>query len=362
MKIAIIGAGISGITAAYILRNNMPNCEIDIFEKSNHICGNCYDNNPKKNDYIQYYGPHIFHTNHKYIWNFLNKFSDFNIYQHKVKAYVDGNFIDFPLNKDNLLQFINTEELNILQKKIENNYIKANNAESFLNETLGKEITNKFFKNYSEKQWGMELKEIPVDIVKRIPIRFNNDNRYFSDKYQGIPEEGFTKLFKNMLKHSKAEIIYKKVNFSDVKKYDLIINTSPIDEFYNYEHGELLYRKINFKFKKYETTYQNHSVINYPNDYDFTRISEFNYFVNKHNCNSIVCLEYPTNNECAIPCYPIFWDKNNIINLKKYNDLNDNVIHIGRMAEFKYYNMDIAIHNCFEKLSKFNIETLKEIE
>lgn len=336
MKIAIIGAGISGLTSAYLLRQKFFNAKIDIYEaRKNEIGGNCYDK-ITKNYYKQYYGPHIFHTNNKKIWDFLNQFSEFELYQHKVGSYINGNIYKIPLHEN---------EVSI--NKINN--LEFNNAEEYLFALIGREISKKYFKYYSEKQWGIPFNKLPISIVNRIPINEINEDRYFpKDKYQGIPENGFSILCKNLYKISNSKIIYKKVKYTDVKNYDLIILTGRLDEFFNYEFGYLQYRYLKFKFKEYLKNYQTYSVINYPKDYDFTRITEFNKFLEfKKFKKTLICLEYPSNNKEDEPCYPIFWDIDSQNILKLYQEKYKDIVYIGRLANYQYLNIDKAIENTF---------------
>ncbi len=357
MRIAIIGAGISGITAAYIIKKYDSSIHLDVFEEKENVGGNCADefNN---NGYLQLYGPHIFHTNKKYIWNYLKKYSDFYLYQHKVKSYINGEYKQFPFTKN----FIESYDASILQRINEDNS-RFLNAEEYLYYILGKELTDSFFKNYSEKQWGIPFNRLPVDVVKRIPIRENNDTRYFSDKYQGIPELGFTQLLKNICDDIQIKIKQDKVTFFDLKsKYDLIINTAPVDEFFSNRYSELQYRSVIFKTEIGKNSYPI-SVVNYPNDYDFTRITEYDYFAP----SSWRSLEYPT--EQATPsskkCYPIFWDTISQKNFNNYTEFakENNVILLGRMGLYQYLNIDAAIDVVFNKLTQFNSKQLaKEIE
>lgn len=358
MKIALVGAGISGITAAYIIKQHDKSIKLDIFEEKKSIGGNCADTFSSHMGYFQLYGPHIFHTNKKYIWNYLNKHSDFNLYQHKVFSYVDGELQQFPFTQ----QFIQSYDRTILDRLKEDNS-RFINAEDYLNYILGKELTTAFFKNYSEKQWGIPFNQLPVDVVRRIPIRETDDTRYFSDKYQGIPKNGFTELLQSICNTHNFNVKFEKVNFNDLsKKYDLIINTSEVDSFFQYKYGELKYRSIIFK-KDLQQKHQKRAVINYPNDYDFTRITEYNYFLP----SSCYSLEYPVaqNTINSVKCYPIFWDTESQINFKKYEQYaeQNNVILLGRMGLYQYLNMDAAIDVVFNKLTQFSsIKLIEELE
>lgn len=233
-------------------------------------------------------------------------------------------------------------------------------AEDYLYYILGKELTDLYFKNYSEKQWGITFNQLSVDVVKRIPIRENNDTRYFSDKYQGIPKIGYTYLLQSILKKIKVNIIWDNVNYEHIKtKYDLIINTGEPDTFFNNVYGGLEYRSILFDFM-IKLNSQKTAVINYPNDYDFTRITEYNHFLT----SNYFGLEYPVkqNTKNSVKCYPIFWEQKNKEKFTKYQQLakQNNVILLGRMGLYQYLNMDAAIDLVFNTLTQFNSLKLKQ--
>jgi len=337
MRISIIGSGISGLTCAVLLRDKHKDCKIDIYEKrKNEIGGNCFDILNKRS-YHQKYGPHIFHTNNTEVWDFLNRFSDFEYYQHKVVSYINGQLQKIPLHEND----VSLKEVNISE---------FNNAQDYLYNYIGEELTKSYFKNYSEKQWGIDFNKLPVDIVKRIPLNKNDEDRYFpNERFQGIPSLGFTTLCKNMLKYSKAKIFYKKINYNNLPESDLIIFTGLIDDFFDYKYGKLKYRYIDFKFKQYDRFDQDYAVVNYPNDYDFTRITKYSNFLKNYSFKSeIIGFEYPSDNEKFEPCYPIFWDIESRQIFEKYNNIDKNILFIGRLASYQYLNIDKAIENVFK--------------
>jgi UDP-galactopyranose mutase len=351
MKIAIVGAGISGLTTYWLLKQINKEFNIDIFEKRDKIGGNCSD--ALTNEfYKQDYGPHIFHTDKRYIWNFLNQFSKFNTYKHKVFSYIDNELKSFPIIFSELPDEIKTSKnfIYYINNKLSLKTFK--NAEEYLYSILGKKYSDLYFKFYSEKQWGLQLNEIPAEVVQRIPIKIDNNIFYFpNNKFQGIPKCGFQKLFENM---NIDNIIYDNAKYIDLKNYTYVILTGSPDSFFNFTEGKLNYRYIKFKFKKKKKQYQQNSVINYPNNYKFTRITEFNHFLpGKKFNNSILCFEYPTAKEKFIPCYPIFWHSQSQKNLINYQKRYPAIIFLGRLAEFKYMNMDDAVNNVFVKLKSF---------
>jgi UDP-galactopyranose mutase len=349
-KVAIIGAGISGITATWALKQRNKHLEIDLFEsREDQIAGNCYDSYIG-DSYLQKYGPHIFHTNNREVWIWLNKFCKFDLYQHKVYSYTEGQYFEFPLKRKQWKELIEEEKA----KEID-----LTNAETYLNTAIGKTLTDMFFRGYSKKQWNVDLCELPIEIVQRIPIRENNDTRYFTDKYQGMPYGGYSSLFENILLDCGTKIKYCKKNIKykelENKNYDLIILTGRPDFFFENKYGELQYRKLIFnidieKISKYQKT----AVINYPNDYDFTRITAFDMLSSftqlQRSC--FICREYPSWEE-GIDCYPILFDKSNRLKFIRYEeDKLDNVLFLGRLGKYKYLNMDQAIEEAFDLVKR----------
>ncbi|CCK80300.1 RfbD: UDP-galactopyranose mutase [Desulfobacula toluolica Tol2] len=360
VDILIVGAGITGITAASILAREK-NKTVLIIEKRHHIGGNCYDCFNEDGILIHLYGPHIFHTQHKDVWDYLSQFTDWLDYVHHVKAFVDGKYISFPININTFEQlfeksFTKDDVLAYLeQKKIDLPEIK--NAEDMVISRMGKTIYDKFFKNYTRKQWGVDAKDLAPEITERIPIRFDRDERFFTDPYQGMPEKGYTELFKAMLDHENIQVITGK-DYRDIKdqvKFDKMIYTGPVDEFFDYKYGYLPYRGINFSFKTYDQ--ENClpvAVVNYPNDHDYTRITEFKHMTFQQHYKTCLCYEYPApakaEKDEPVASYPVL-DKKSLANYLKYkNETNKliNVDFIGRLGEFKYLNMDACVKNAID--------------
>lgn len=373
----IVGCGISGITLANLLTTKF-NEKVLIIDKRNHIGGNCYDY-IEENIHVHKYGSHIFHTNNKNIWNYLSQFTKWYPYQHKVLGFVDGQEIPIPFNL-NSIQKIFPKELSkkIINKLIQQygfgNNITINQLKEIEDEDLNflyNYVYEKIFKNYTKKQWEKPIEELSKNISDRVPIRINYDDRYFTDKYQGIPLDGYTKMFENMLNHTLISIKLNTdfISFcqtNNLSEFKRIFYSGPIDEFYNYSLGELKYRSLKFDFQIIDKKYfQNNSVINYPNNYDWTRIIEFKYFLDEDSDKSIIMYEYPekynTKNEAY---YPVL-DEKNMDLYKKYDKINldKRIYFIGRLGKFKYFNMDQAIEDVFkliENLLKKIIDIKKQ--
>lgn len=363
--IVIVGAGISGIVIAEQISSKL-DIPIIILEKRNHIGGNCFDDYSKEGLLVHKYGPHIFHTDNENVWNYLSNFTQWKNIEIKVKALINKKLISIPINRNTLKDLydkdFSKEEMQsyLLQFKRQD----ISNAEELIISKVGEDIYNKVYKNYIHKQWDKETKELDISVLNRLPIRFNNDERYFTDKYQGLPLDGYTAMFEKMLVNKNITIMLKTDYKKVISKIDYchLIYTGAIDYFYNYKYGQLEYRGLEFR----ETTYNNkefhlkNSIISYPNDYKYTRAVEYKQLTGQKNSNTIVVREYPIWNSTEY--YPVLTKKNHII-LAKYTDEKEkeiNITFIGRLAEYKYYNMDqvvekaINVSNCIVEKYGFN--------
>lgn len=358
----IVGSGLFGAVFAYEMKKNGKTCLV--IEKRQHIGGNCFTEK-RDNINIHMYGAHIFHTNDVEIWNWINQFSEFNSYQHKVKVNYGGKIFSFPINLFTLHQLfgVNTpkEALKVLNN-IKHVNIGTDNLESWILSQVGYEIYDIFIKDYTTKQWNTDPKNLPSSIIKRIPIRLNFDDNYFSDKYQGIPVDGYTKIFEKIF--DGIEVRTNTDYFENREYFNSIANkivfTGKIDEFFDYQFGKLEYRSLTFKHEKIESKdFQGCSVINYTKkDIPFTRICEHKHFENSKSDVTWITKEYPKDSkDNDIPYYPINNDANNRI-FAKYKDLtknHKNVIFGGRLAEYRYYDMHQVIGSALKKVK----ETMK---
>jgi len=358
-KNIVIGAGISGITIAQKLSEKGE--QVLIIEKRDHIGGNSYDYFDSDGCYVQKYGPHIFHTSNKKVWDYVSRFTKWHNYQHKVLGFIDGNLMPIPFNFDSIdIAFpekIASEMKDILVKKY--GYGARVSVFDLINSTerqlklLGDYVYQKVFLNYTIKQWDQKPDEIDKSVLNRVPVIIGKDPRYFSDSYQGIPEKGFTEIFRKMLDSTKIKILlntdYKEV--ISYIEYESMFYTGPLDYFFDYKFGNIKYRAIDFEFEKVKSPYQKASVVNYPNDYEFTRITEFGKFLENENANAktVILREYPSWDR-GTKAYPVKNSENQkLINryLKETKTLK-NTYFLGRLAECKYYNMDQAFANAIE--------------
>ncbi len=348
----IVGAGISGCVLAERLANEN-NHKVLIIEKRDHIAGNMYDYYNDEGILIHKYGPHFFRTDKEEIWEYLARFTDWHYYEHKVKSSVQGQLVPFPINLDtyNLVHGtgLSTDEFKV--KLEENKFTDSpKNAEEAIINQVGEKFYNLFFKNYSIKQWGRSPKELHADTVKRVPVRLDREDRYQLAKYQGLPSKGYTHLFKNLIKSDNIKFLlntdYKEV--IDGVNYDQLIYTGPLDYYFDFKFGKLEYRSLKFEEKTYTTdSFQEEAVINYPNNYAYTRITEYKKMTGQKHHNTTVHYEYPIEYKRgeSDPYYPILNDKNADLKDKYISEATslENVYFIGRLAEYRYYAMDDAV-------------------
>ena len=355
--IVIIGAGISGIVLAERYAT-IKNKKVLIIEKRNHIGGNCFDFINNEGILVPKYGPHFFHTNKEEVWRYINKFSEWIPYEHRVLSSVDGKLVPIPVNITTVnelfkLNIKNEKEMIAwLSKNVEKIDEPKNSKESALSR-VGKGLYDKLFKEYTKKQWDLWPEQLAAEVMDRIPVRTTFDDRYFVDKYQFMPKSGYAKLFEKMVDSKNIKILlntkwedYKKF----VKKFEKLYFTGPIDQFFNYDLGEKLeYRSLMFKFDTIQAEhYQEVTTINYPSiNTLYTRITEPKYSTGQKSNITTIITEYPRWE--GEPYYPVPTIRNQEL-YKKYQEKakkleKDNIYFVGRLANYKYFNMDQAFEN-----------------
>lgn len=355
----IVGAGLAGITMAERIASQM-NEKVLIIEKRSHIGGNVYDSYDKEGILIHNYGPHTFHTNDKEVFDYICGFTEWNDYQHRVLSYVDGNFVPLPISLETINRLYNMnlseDEMEdfIASRRIPIDEIKT--SEDVVLSQGGRDIYEKFFKYFTIKQWGVSQAELDRTVISRIPFRKNRDTRYFTDQYQGNPKYGYTAMCQKMLDHPNIKIMlntdYKEV-IGDIA-YDKLIYTGPIDYYFDNCYGELLYRSIRFQFETHDCeSYQPVTSTRYPLDYDYTRITEFKKMTGQKHPKTTILKEFPCFG--GEPYYPYPTQEWKAL-AERYRELarkEENVIFLGRLAQYKYYDMDDVIREAldvFEKL------------
>ena len=360
---------------------NVLNQEVLLIEQRNHIGGNCYDSYDENGILIHNYGPHIFHTDYEDVWDYLSNFTEWIPYKHKVLAYVDGKLIPLPFNFISIKKLFPPSEAQSLINELLNHYeygskvsiMELRKSGSLKLKQLADFIYKKIFLNYTKKQWGITPDKIDPKVLSRVPVRISEKEGYFDDKYQGIPKEGYTKIFEKMLRHPNIKLILNK-KMQEVIKLDhlnknilfdgkvfkgKVIYTGPIDELFDFKFGKLPYRSLKFEREfHYIQSYQEVAVVNYPNEYNFTRITEFKKLTMQKANGTTIFKEYPK--ECEendIPYYPLFTDesKKQYQKYLQYAKQFKNLILIGRLAEFKYYDMDDAIKRVLDVFHSLRI-------
>jgi UDP-galactopyranose mutase len=357
----IVGAGLAGLTSARILAEQGK--KVLVVEKHRHIGGHCHDYRNEHGITIHTYGPHIFHTQDKDVWDFVTRYSDFNYYQHRVLAYSEGSYFPFPINRDTLAQVLGREiPVNQVHTILQEEASRAsfnNPPENFRDvivSQVGERLYSMFFKNYTRKQWEKDPEELSPEVAKRIPVRDNRDDRYFSDPYQGIPQSGYTALAEKIANHENITLMLGADYFAVKELFnpELTIFTGELDRFFNYQFGKLEYRSLRLELKTFDTeSYQDSAVINYPNDYDWTRITEYKKISLEKSDKTTVCFEYPLAD--GEPYYVVMTKENlakRAAYMKEVEKLEQSGswLFIGRLAEYTYYNMDQVIKRVFERL------------
>lgn len=367
-KNLVVGAGFSGAVIARLLAEKF-NQEVLIIDKKNHIAGNSYDYRDKNGIMIHKYGSHIFHTSNDKVWNFLKTFTDINQYSHKVFASIDGKKTIIPFNLNSIQDVFPENFAKNLEQKLLNKFeygtkvpiLEFQNQEDNDLKFLADYIYEKVFLHYTVKQWGVSPKDIDKSVTARVPVVVSRDDRYFQDKYQGIPCNGYTTLVENILNHKNIKILLN-TDYKDIKEsFDRIFYTGAIDEYFNYEFGELPYRSVNFKLEELDCEYyQKNAVVNYPCDQDYTRIHEYKYYLNDKSTKTVIAKEYSEvfqrgQNERY---YPILNDSNLALYNKYLEKSKEykNLYFLGRLGDYKYYDMDKAILRALELFEKLKEE------
>ncbi|MDZ8054202.1 MAG: UDP-galactopyranose mutase [Aulosira sp. ZfuVER01] len=345
----IVGAGFSGSAIAERLASQSGK-KILIVDKRNHIGGNAYDHYDDHGILVHKYGPHIFHTNSREVFEYLSRFTQWRSYEHRVLASVDGQLVPIPINLDTINKLygmnLNSFEVQEFYKSLAEPIEHIRNSEDVVVSKVGRELYEKFFRGYTRKQWGLDPSELDKSVIARIPTRNNRDNRYFTDTYQAMPLHGFTRMFENMLNHPNIKVMLN-TDYREIQKAipcREMVYTGPVDEFFDYRYGKLPYRSLDFKHETHNTTvFQPAPVINYPNEHLYTRVTEFKYLTGQEHSKSSIVYEFPKGE--GDPYYPIPRPENNEM-YKQYKVLSDTtpgVYFVGRLATYKYYNMDQCV-------------------
>lgn len=366
IKNLVVGSGFSGATIARLIAEGDGE-KVVVIDAKGHIGGNAYDYRDHNGIMIHKYGSHIFHTNIERVWRFLRRFGTFNTYMHKVIAVIDGVETHIPFNFRTLYDVFPETLAKRLEEKLlaKFEYNKKVPILEFQKQDdadlrfLAQYVYDKVFWEYTTKQWGVKPSEVDGAVTARVPVYLSCDERYFQDKYQGIPTEGYAALIYNMLDHPNIEVRLN-TSFSDIKEsYERLFYTGPIDEFFDYKYGELPYRSVSFELEEINAAhYQAGAVVNYPCNYNFTRVHEYKYYLNDCSDKTVIAKEYSEAFERGKNerYYPVPNDESAALYaryLKEAEGLKD-VYFLGRLGDYKYYDMDKAVDRAFGVFESIN--------
>jgi UDP-galactopyranose mutase len=354
----IVGAGFAGSVLAERLANGSGK-RVLLCDKRPHIAGNAYDYYNGDGILIHKYGPHIFHTNSAEVFQYLSKFTKWREYQHRVLASVDGMQVPIPINLDTINRLyglnLNSLELKDFFEKVREKREPIRTSEDVVVNAVGRELYEKFFRNYTRKQWDLDPSELDASVTARVPTRTNRDDRYFTDTFQAMPKYGYTKMFENMLDSPNIKImlncdyreIVKEISFREM------IYTGPVDSFFDYCYGKLPYRSLEFRHETHDVEFfQQAPVVNFPNEHAFTRITEFKYLTGQNHKKTGIVYEFPQAE--GDPYYPIPRRENATLyaKYKALADIEPKVRFVGRLATYKYYNMDQIVAQALTEYGK----------
>ncbi len=359
----IVGAGYAGSVLAERLARAAKK-KVLLVDRRPHIGGNAYDHYNDAGVLVHKYGPHIFHTNSRDVFEYLSQFTEWRAYQHRVLASVDGQLLPIPINLDTINRYygvnLTSFEVEGFLAKMAEPRERIRTSEDVVVSRVGRELYEKFFRNYTRKQWGLDPSELDASVTARVPIRTNRDDRYFTDTYQAMPLHGYTRMFENMLDHPNIHVLLN-TDYRDVERfipYREMIYTGPVDEYFDLRFGKLPYRSLEFKHETHDTgIYQSAPVVNYPNDYLYTRITEFKYLTGQEHKRTSIVYEFPRAE--GDPYYPVPRPENAELyaQYKELADKTKGVWFVGRLATYKYYNQDQVVAQAlttYKKLSGAN--------
>jgi UDP-galactopyranose mutase len=356
----IVGAGFAGSVLAERLATQR-NERVLLIDRRNHIGGNAYDRYDDHGLLIHQYGPHIFHTNSKAIFDHLSQFTEWRPYEHRVLAAVDGMLVPIPINLDtvNTLYGLNLDSEQLVQWFAERaepvEEIKT--SEDVVVAAVGRELYEKFFRGYTRKQWGLDPSELDKSVTARVPTRTNRDDRYFGDEFQFMPKHGYSRMFETMVNHPNIDVMTQTEfeTVRDVIPHRRLIFTGPIDEYFGFKFGKLPYRSLRFEHVTLdEACHQPVAVINYPQTHEYTRVTEYKYLTGQEHPKTALTYEYPSAD--GDPYYPIPKPENQEL-FKRYERLaltTPNVWFVGRLATYRYYNMDQIVGQSLATFRRIN--------
>lgn len=359
----VVGAGFAGSVLAERLANGS-NKRVLICDKRPHVGGNAYDHYNDDGVLVHKYGPHIFHTNSAPVFDYLSRFTAWRAYEHRVLASVDGQLVPIPINLDTVNRLyglsLTSFELETFFAKVAEKIDRIETSEHVVVSRVGRELYEKFFRGYTRKQWGLDPSELDASVTARVPTRTNRDDRYFTDTYQAMPVHGYTRMFEEMLAHPNIKVMlntdYKEIR--DVIPWREMIYTGPIDAFFDNVYGKLPYRSLEFRHETIaESRVQAVGTVNYPNEQAYTRVTEFKHLTGQEHTKTSVVYEYPRSE--GDPYYPVPRAENAAL-YEKYRELTKaqkRVHFVGRLATYRYYNMDQVVAQALKLYAELSAET-----
>lgn len=350
----VVGAGFAGAVLAERLASQ-GNKRVLVIDKRRHVGGNAHDYCDNDGILVHRYGPHVFHTSSSKVFRYLSQFTTWRKYEHRVLAYVDGLYVPFPINRRTIEAIfgvtLSEESVGRFLDARRERIGVARTAEDAVLGAVGHELCEKFYRHYTRKQWGKDLCNLSADVVARIPVRSNSEDRYFSDKYQYMPRDGFTRLFERVLSHRRIDVELG-CDFSELgtgTKYRELAFTGCMDEFFGYEYGPLPYRSIEFVFRTLDRQVaQPVAVVNYPGEEAYTRVTEFKHLTGQPHAKTTVAYEYPrdyTTGNGREPYYPVPSEESRAV-WRRYRALaagTENVHFLGRLGSYRYFDMDQVV-------------------
>lgn len=345
----IVGAGFAGSVLAERLAT-LQDSSVLVVDKRNHIAGNAYDYYNDAGILVHKYGPHIFHTNSEKVFHYLSRFTAWRPYEHRVLTSVDGQLVPMPINADTLNKLyglnLTCHEVKDYLAKMAEPRDQIRTSEDVVVSSVGRDLYQKFFRNYTRKQWNLDPSELDASVTARVPVRTTRDDRYFTDHFQAMPLHGYTRMFEKMLNHPNIKVMLN-TDYAELKdeiQFRNLIFTGPVDEYFDYCYGKLPYRSLRFEHQTHDKPrYQEAAVVNYPNEHPYTRITEFKYLTGQEHPKTSIVFEYPQAE--GDPYYPIPQPQNAEL-YAKYKSLAEalpNVHFAGRLGTYKYYNMDQVV-------------------
>jgi len=343
----IVGAGFAGSVLAERLAR-VADKRVLLIDKRSHIGGNAYDHYDESGVQVHRYGPHIFHTNAREVFDYLSRFTEWRPYEHRVRGVVEGQEYPFPINRDTLNQLYGLEldeaGAAAFFERVREPRDPVRTSEDVVLNSVGRDLYEKFFLHYTRKQWGLDPSELKAGVAARIPVRTDTDDRYFTDTFQAMPQHGYTRMFEAMLDHPNIRVELG-VDFEDVRRrgtFAHTVYTGPIDAYFAHCHGRLPYRSLRFEHEHLPDTlrYQSVGTVNYPNDHAYTRITEFKHLTGQQHAGTSIVREYPQAD--GDPYYPVPRTENELL-FKRYEAMAEKesgVTFVGRLAQYRYYNMD----------------------